>query len=307
MNADFNLEDDLNKKQLGFLLMSISAIGLAVGTIMMKILPAEAGLTPGQVAVWRFLIASPLMWLFAAVRKKGKGLLPEAPGRLLGLGVIYSLASLLALLSLSRLPSSIYVIILFFYPSIIVAVHLINCKPVPRLWWLGLPMTLIGLVLTVSPSGPQVNLDPVGIVLSVLNGITIAVYMLSSERVFRRVADRQLGSAWVMGGAMLVGLALALGYGFKLPESTLGWVYLFTLGIVGTLVPILSMNIGIQMIGSARSSVISTLQPVVAVLISTVFLQEVLTVRQWFGGALVITAIILLQRSPDAHSLQRGP
>lgn len=295
------------KKQLGFLLMSVSAIGLAVGTIMMKILPAEAGLTPGQVAVWRFLIASPVMWLLTVLRKKGVGLKPERTGGLLGLGVVYSMASLLALLSLSRLPSSIYVIILFFYPSIVVASHLINRKPVPQLWWLGIPMTLVGLVLTVAQFGQPVELDPFGIFLAILNGFTISVYMLMSERVFSKIKDRQLGSTWVMTGAMAVGLVLALGYGFKWPDSSLGWVYLITLGIFGTLIPILFMNIGIQMIGSARSSVISTLQPVVAVLISTVFLQEILTFYQWIGGVLVITAIILLQRSPDAHALQRGP
>lgn len=297
----------MQKKQLGFLLMSVSAVGLAVGTIMMKILPAEAGLTPGQVAVWRFLIASPLMWLFTLGRKRGKALWPESPGKLLGLGVVYSMASLLALLALSRLPSSIYVIILFFYPSIIVAAHLFNRKPVPRLWWLGLPLTLIGLVLTVAPFGQPVALDALGILFAVLNGITISIYMLLSERVFARVRDRQLGSTWMMTGAMGVGLALAFVFGFKMPDSALGWVYLVTLGFFGTLVPILSMNIGIQMIGSARSSVISTLQPVVAVLISTAFLHEILTVRQWLGGVLVIIAIILLQRSPDAHALQRGP
>jgi drug/metabolite transporter (DMT)-like permease len=301
------LEDELQKKQLGFLLMSASAVGLAVGTIMMKILPAEAGLTPGQVAVWRFLIASPLMWLFTLGRIRGKALRPESPAKLLGLGVVYSLASLLALLALNRLPSSIYVIILFFYPAIIVVSHLINRKPIPQLWWLGIPMTLVGLVLTVAPSGQLVRLDPLGILFSILNGITIAVYMLLSERVFGQVRDRQLGSTWMMTGAMGVGLALALIYGFKLPDSVQGWIYLVTLGLVGTLIPILSMNIGIQMIGSARSSVISTLQPVVAVLISTAFLHEVLTVRQWLGGGLVIIAIILLQRSPDAHATQRGP
>ena len=212
----------MQKKQLGFLLMSVSAVGLAVGTIMMKILPAEAGLTPGQVAVWRFLIASPLMWLFTLARKRGKALRPESPGKLLGLGVVYSMASLLALLALSRLPSSIYVIILFFYPSIIVAAHLINRKPVPRLWWLGLPLTLIGLVLTVAPFGQPVALDALGIFFAVLNGITISIYMLLSERVFAQVRDRQLGSTWMMTGAMGVGLALAFVFGFKMPGFSPG-------------------------------------------------------------------------------------
>ncbi|MBG0770739.1 MAG: EamA family transporter [Anaerolineaceae bacterium] len=290
------------KKQLGLLLMSISAIGLGVTTILMKILPAEAGMTPGQIAVWRFLIAAPLMWLITLVRKKDRKIIPARIGWFLVLGGFYSMASLFALLALNRLPSSIYVIILFFYPSLVVIYHLVRRKPVPRLWWLGLPMAVVGLVLTVARFGQPVNLDLLGIILTVLNGLAIIAYMLLSERVFAGTVDRQLGSTWVMTGAMVIGLGLIALYGFSAPQSLKGWVYLFTMGIVGTLVPIFAMNIGIQMLGSARSSVVSTLQPVVAVLISTVFLHEVLPPFQWLGGVIVIVAIILLQRSPDASA-----
>ena len=292
----------MHKKQLGLLLMSISAIGLGVTTILMKILPGEAGMTPGQIAVWRFLIAAPLMWLITLVRKGKEKVIPGQLGRLLGLGGIYSMASLFALLALNRLPSSIYVIILFFYPSLVVIYHLVRRKPVPRLWWLGLPMTVIGLILTVARFGQPVSLDLLGIILTALNGLAIIAYMLLSEKVFAGMDDRQLGSTWVMTGAMVVGLGLIALYGFAAPQTLKGWIYLLTLGIVGTLIPIFAMNVGIQMLGSARSSVISTLQPVVAVLISTIFLHEVLSVYQWLGGVIVIVAIILLQRSPDAHS-----
>ena len=292
----------MHKKQLGLLLMSISAIGLGVTTILMKILPGEAGMTPGQIAVWRFLIAAPLMWLITIFRKGTKQVRPGQLGKLIGLGGVYSMASLFALLALNRLPSSIYVIILFFYPTLVVIYHLIRRKPVPRLWWLGLPMTVIGLILTVARFGQPVAMDLLGIILTILNGLAIIAYMLLSEKVFAGMDDRQLGSTWVMTGAMAVGLGLITLYGFAVPQTLKGWIYLFALGIIGTLIPIYAMNVGIQMLGSARSSVVSTLQPVVAVLLSMIFLHEVLTVYQWVGGIVVIIAIILLQRSPDAHS-----
>lgn len=291
----------MQRKQLGFLLMAVSAIGLAIATIMMKVLPAEANMTPGQIAVWRFLIAAPLMWLILWIRKGEARVVPAQTPRLLLLGGIYSMASLLALTSLNRLPSSIYVIIVFFYPSLIVVYHLVRRQPVPRLWWLGLPLTLVGLVLTVSHFGQPVTLDAIGILLTILNGLAMAIYMLWSEKVFSGVSDRQLGSTWVMTGAMAVGLLLIFLFGFKTPDTVKGWAMLFTLGVVGTLIPIFAMNVGIQMLGSARSSMISTLQPVVTVLISMIFLQEVLSTTQWIGGIMVIFAILLLQRSPDVH------
>ncbi len=289
----------MRKQQLGFLLMAISAIGLGVGTILMKLLPLRTDMTPGHVAVWRFLIAAPLMWVITLSRKKKSGLVPSHPWWLLGLGAIYSLASLLALTALGRLPSSIYAILVYIYPSLVVIYSIIIKKPVPHLWWLGLPMTLIGLALTVFRLGQPLEFDLIGILLSLLNGVTIAIYMLLSEAVFRKVPERQLGTTWVNTGAMVMGLLMIFIYGFNAPDTVDGWILLISLGIFGTLIPILSMNIGIQLLGAARSSIIVTLQPVVAVLISTIFLGDILTISQWIGGILVIVAIALLQRSPN--------
>ena len=289
----------MRKQQLGFLLMAISAIGLGIGTILMKLIPLRTDMTPGHVAVWRFLIAAPLMWLFTLSRKRKSGLAPSHPWWLLGLGAIYSLASLLALMALDRLPSSIYVILVYIYPSLVVIYSMIVKKPVPHLWWLGLPMTLIGLVLTVLRFGQPLEFDLVGILISLLNGVTIAVYMLLSEAIFKQVSERELGTTWVNTGAMLMGLLMIFIFGFNAPDTANGWILLVSLGIIGTLIPILFMNIGIQLLGAARSSIIVTLQPVVAVLISTLFLGDLLTVSQWIGGALVIVAIALLQRSPN--------
>jgi drug/metabolite transporter (DMT)-like permease len=266
----------------------------------MKLLPLKTPLTPGQVAVWRFLIAAPLMWVITLInRKKSSRLLPQRPWQLLGLGVIYSMASLLALLSLERLPSSIYVILVFVYPSFVVIYALVTRKPVPKMWWLGMPLSLVGLALTVFRFGQPLQFDLLGILFAILNGLAIAIYMISSESVFKHVQDRQLGTTWMNTGAMLMGLGLIAVFGFNAPTTLTGWLLLAGLGVFATLVPILAMNLGIQMIGAARSSLIATLQPVVAVLIATVFLDDVLTGTQWLGGVLVIIAIVLLQRSPD--------
>jgi drug/metabolite transporter (DMT)-like permease len=87
--------------------------------------------------------------------------------------------------------------------------------------------------------------------------------------------------------------------GISLPESATEWLLILILGVVGGAVPIYTMNVGIQLIGSARGSVITSLIPVLTVLFSTLFLHEILSVQQWIGGILVVIAVVLLQRSPD--------
>jgi len=62
------------------------------------------------------------------------------------------------------------------------------------------------------------------------------------------------------------------------------------------------MNIGLQLLGAARGSVIITVQPVITVLMAVIFLDEVLTGQQWIGGLLVVIAVVVLQLSQDRKS-----
>lgn len=286
-------------QQLGFLFMVIAAIGLMWATILMKLIPQETDLTPGQVAVWRFAIAAPLMWIFTLSSQKPSEWVPKRIWRLIGLGGVFSIASLTALSSLGRLSSSLYAILVYIYPSLVVVYLLIAKRPVPRLWWLGIPLTLIGLVLTVFNFSQSIQMDWLGVVLSVSNGIVLAIYNLLGEGVFGEVPNKQVGTTWVQTGAMVFGLFMGLVFGFNIPDDQHGWLLLISLGVFGTMVPILALNHGIHMLGAARSSVIMTVQPVMTVILSTILLGDLLTLQQWLGGFIVILAILLLQWNPQ--------
>ena len=285
-------------QQLGLLFMTISAIGLAIGTILMKLIPVKTDLDPTQVAVWRFAIAAPLMWLFTAAGKKKVALGSKQIWRLIGMGVVFSAASLLALLSLGRLSSSLYAILVYIYPSLVVVYALLTKRPVSRLWWLGIPLTMVGLVLTVFDFSQSLQLDGLGVVFSFLNGVVLAVYNILGEKILNQIPDRQVGTTWIFSGAMGVGLLLGLIFGYNTPDTAQGWLLLIALGIFGTLIPILFLNFGIQMLGAAQSAVIMTMQPVLAVILSMIVFGDMLNLQQWLGGLLVILAILLLQLSP---------
>lgn len=287
-----------NNQQLGLLFVIISATGLAIATILLKLIPVSTDLTPGQVAVWRFAIAAPLMWLFTLSSKKKVTPEPKQIWRLVGLGVVFSAASLLALFSLGRLSSSLYAILVYIYPSLVVIYSLVTKRPVSQLWWLGIPLTFLGLVLTVFDFSQSLQVDGLGVILSILNGVVLAVYNILGDRIFNQIPDRQVGTAWIFTGAMAVGLLLGFIFGFNSPDNLQGWLLLIALGIFGTLIPILSLNYGIQLLGAAQSSVIMTIQPVLAVILSTIIFSDMLSVQQWLGGLLVILAIFLLQLAP---------
>ncbi|MFN2303477.1 MAG: DMT family transporter [Anaerolineales bacterium] len=289
----------MNQKSLGLLLMAFAAAMLGIATILMKWILLSTQLSPGQVAIWRFIIAAPLMSLFILMQNGLAGFFPNSPSKFIGLGVIFSIASLSAVFALERLSSSIYVIIVYLYPSLVVLYALFTGHAVPKFFWLGLPLTFIGLFLTAYDFNQKMTVDWMGVLITLLNSFAVAVYMLRSETVFRRIPSRLTGTNAVFLGGMLVSLLMIPIFGLRFPDTWTGWLLLLSFGVFGTFAPILAMNYGLQLIGAARGSIMATIQPVLTVLISLLIFNDVLTLQQILGGVLVIGAVALLQLSPD--------
>ncbi len=292
----------MKTKITGFLLMVLTALGLGSATILMKTIPEITGLEPSHVSIWRFVIAGVSIWVLALVRQPKEILQRPIPIKFLILGGVFGVSGFSAVFALDYLPSSIYIIILYIYPSLIVLYALLTGKSVPRLIWLGLPLTFLGLFLTVYDPGSLLAINPVGFAITTLNVLAIGTYFVLSEGFFRGRESKLRGTRWMLTGALGFSLLWIPLLGLGFPGSALGWVLVIALGLLGTLLPLLSVNVGLQLIGAARGSVIVSLQPVFTVLFSTLFLNETLTPQQWLGGVLVVTAVVLLQLSADRGS-----
>ena len=301
----------MQKKHLGLLLMICAAAMMATSILLMKTIPQLTSLLPKDVAIWRFSIAAPAAWLFYSLRRGKKPLLPNHFWRFVLLGGVFSIASFCAVFALERLSSSIYIITVYIYPSLVVLYSLFTGRSIPKFYWLGLPLTFVGLFLVAFDRGAAISIDPLGFVITIVNAFAMAAYVLLSEKFFEGVDNKILGTNWMMLGAMTAGLIMILPLGLQAPENAMGWILILSLGIVGTFLPILLINIGLQLLGAARGSVIITLQPVFTVVLSNIFLGETLTLQQWLGGILVIIAIVLLQlrsvkKVPKEHEAHSG-
>jgi drug/metabolite transporter (DMT)-like permease len=289
----------MKKQIIGFFIMLSAAIGLASATIFMKTIPQLTTLDPAHVSIWRFIIAGVMIWIIDILHHPGKKRDKPLPVKFLILGFVFGISGFSAVFALDYLPSSIYIIILYFYPSLIVLFSLIAGKPVPNLIWLGLPLTMVGLFLTVFEPGSLLSVNEVGFLITIVNALAIGLYFILSEGYFGKGEPKIRGTRWMLTGALSFSLLWIPFLGFQLPDSALGWLLVAALGIFGTLLPLLLLNIGLQLVGAARGSVIVSLQPVFAILFSVLFLDERLTGQQWLGGVLVIASVLILQLSAD--------
>jgi drug/metabolite transporter (DMT)-like permease len=113
------------------------------------------------------------------------------------------------------------------------------------------------------------------------------------------------GMQLLSGGVALLALAGAAGEFGSLRLSHVSapsWLALGYLIVVGSIVAFSAYGIAVRSLPTATVATYAYVNPVIAVLLGALILNERLTLPMVFGGALVVGAVILVvRRSPPAH------
>lgn len=297
----------LSDRQQGLLFVLAASAGYSMLPVFTKSIYAVATLEPLDVAVWRFVFATPILWLVIATRQTARS--ADRPPRryLMGLGAIYSLAALSAFFGLELIPASTYVVLFYTYPAMVAVMALLTGQRLTRVMWLALLLTLCGVVLTVPDFTNLGEGDVLGILAALFNAFVVALYYMLSGRVMRGYSGLARSTAWVLTGTLAFLLLMVPFSGLTFPTETQTWLNLVGLSAVSTAMPIFALNTGIQKLGAARASILSTVEPLFALLLAVVILGEVVLPVQWLGGVLIILSVILLEWRPRRRQIPAAP
>ncbi|WP_286880180.1 DMT family transporter, partial [Cupriavidus sp. UBA2526] len=75
-----------------------------------------------------------------------------------------------------------------------------------------------------------------------------------------------------------------------------GWLALVAIALVSTVLAILTFFAGLQRLGASKASMLSTLEPVVTVVLAAVLLGEHIGPTQAVGGGLILAGVLWLTR-----------
>ena len=81
------------------------------------------------------------------------------------------------------------------------------------------------------------------------------------------------------------------------PATNSGWLAIAGIVLIATVIPVVMFLTGLEMIGPTNAAMLSTLEPVVTVLLAAWLFQERLTPVALLGGGLILIAVILLTRN----------
>jgi drug/metabolite transporter (DMT)-like permease len=146
--------------------------------------------------------------------------------------------------------------------------------------------------LTVDPAGGGLT----GILLAIAAAAIYSVYIIVGTSVMKHVSAVQSSTVIFASAGAVYGLLTAVN-GAHFPTSSLGWYSMLGIVIVATVIPVVTFLAGLERVGPTNAAMLSTLEPVVTVLMAAWLFQERLTAVALLGGGLILTAVLLLTRS----------
>ncbi|WP_345454095.1 DMT family transporter [Deinococcus aluminii] len=253
-------------------------------------LAGQVGLDSFNVLAWRFgLVALVLLPL------SGRGLTWRQRGPLLGVGLLYALATTCYFGALERITAGATGLLLYLAPAfVILFAWFLGRRPdAAKLGAVGLAALGLGLVVGIPGAGDR---DPLGLALGAGAGALYAAYLLASERWLTAVPP--LASTGHM--ALVAGLyftALAAGKGtLHVPTTAAQWGVIAGMAVVATLVAVPALYGAVARLGAARASLLGTLEPLFTVLLAFLILAEPLRTAVLLGGAFILAGAVLAQR-----------
>ena len=277
---------------VGILLVAVSAAAFGTLAIFGRLAYAE-GMDVLTVLFLRFSLAGAVMVVVLAARReplpRGSTLL-----QLVGMGAVGYVGQAFAYFTALKYASpGLVALLLYLYPVLVAVLSILWLREqMTRAKVAALALALAGTALTVGPAGGQW----LGIAWAITGAAIYSLYIMVAARVMKQVSAIQSSTVILASAGAMSGL-LMLAQGAAFPATGAGWAAVASLVLVATVLPILAFLVGLERIGPVHAAMLSTLEPVVTVVLAAMLWGESLSPAALVGGGMILGAVLLVTRS----------
>ena len=276
----------------------LSAVAFGYSGLPAKV-SYDAGFTPLQVTAVRIVVSA--IVLLACVAPF-TGLPKLSSWRLvLGyalLGVIGS--PLFYFVAVSRIPVGVAMVLEFLAPVLVALwIRFVRRTRLPASMWLGTALALIGLAM-IAQLVDGIGFDLIGTLAGLGAAVCTAAYYLLGEHAAKDGDPLALTIGGMVVGAVLISLVSPP---WTWPWAAMGtptvigpvWLGLLLLSLVSTAFAYVAGILALRHLPSAAASVLGLVEPLVATLAAWLILNQVLTIVQVIGAAVLLAGAAIVQ------------
>jgi drug/metabolite transporter (DMT)-like permease len=260
----------------------------------------DNGATVGTLLAVRFGLAATLFWALLLARGGAAEVRTLARGEVtlalaLG-GALYAAQAGGYFAALARIDASLLSLLVYTFPAMVaVAASVLGRDRLDRRRLTALTLACGGVALVLAGAGVGA-LDPLGTALGLGTAVVYATYVLVSEGVAARVRPGLLSALVSTGAAVTLGLAsAALGELRPGDVTAAGWAWLACIAVVSTVGAVGLFFAGMTRVGATTASILSTVEPLVTVLLALVVFGETMGSVQLLGAGLVLGGVLVVQ------------
>lgn len=264
----------------------------------------QHGMNANSVLIFRYLLTLPLLVLMITVRGRSLRLKSNEIFPACILGVLMALSSLSLFESYNFMNSGIASTLLFVYPVMVALMMTFffkeKFKPTTGVC---LAIMGVGLFLTMRNSSGE-TLNTFGVILVMVSSLTYALYiiMVNVNRSVREIATLPLLFYVFLSGSCVFLVMIPFGNPLTLPTQVSDWGYLLALAVIPSVLSLSCTTIAIQKVGPTTTAIFGALEPVTALILSVLALNQSVTGRELAGAALILIATTLTVIGDNAES-----
>ncbi|MDD5276025.1 MAG: DMT family transporter [Methylovulum sp.] len=288
----------------GLVLVLLGAFGFSAKAILIKLAYGIDGQVDAITLMALRMLFSLPFFLVVAIwnsKKASAGRLSKKHGLVLGaLGLMgYYIASYLDFIGLQYISAGLERVILFLYPTFVVLFSaLVHKRKITVRVGLALSLSYAGMVLVfvehLSTESAHIWL---GSTLVLGSAVVFACFTLGSGVMTPRIGSARF-TAYTMTVACIATLVhFAVRHGIALgglPADV--YVLAGLMAIFSTVLPAFFMNAGIRRIGASSASIISTIGPILTLVLAFLVLDEAISYWQVAGTLLVLAGVYTVSK-----------
>lgn len=279
--------------------MIVGLLAVAAAAICMGIMPTFQkqvmmnGLPMNSLMCYANIIITLVSLGAALLKKRSLKATPAqaAQGILMGVFGMMLTAPLLNIAYIN-LPVGIAIMLNFLYPAVVcIAMGTIFKQGFTSLQVGAIVCSIAGMVFL---AGKGSGISVLGIVCALASAFTYGIYLVSNEIGPANELSIEVKMFYVsIPGTVIMAIVAPLTHTLALPNAAFDWVYVVGNGLFAVGGYLLMMY-GIERLGASTAAFVSMLEPIVSVVLGTVWFGDPVTVGAAIGTALVLVSILFI-------------